>query len=699
MQNLFALFRNLSLRTHLILWFLLLVLLPLGWTTFISYELSKKIILDQSTNHLRALSLRQAQLIETYFKEKERNAAYLAKDETLAEATEAFRQALMLGRFAPSYQTIEQDYRSLLAYKAETLGYRNMFLLTKEGDIVFSLFSSYLKVGMNLLSNPPPIPGLDEVIKNTTNFLEIQVSPLLYFHPTAPTAFISVPTLKEGKLEGVVLVQLDNLAIYRLIGNYNGLGNTGETILVGQDKKEIVSITPLRNLDDGIAVHEISSASSFGKFIQQVLNGQRLVDKVIDYRDKETLMVGRHFLPALNLGIITKMDTEELLAPINKLKYLFWILGITTAAIVALVASNVAKEITHPLLILTEKTRLMAAGDLSQRIDNPSKSEIGRLGESFNDMASQLNNMIQNLDTLVATRTQEVEMQNIQLEQTIDELQQTQNRLITQEKLASLGALTAGIAHEIKNPLNFINNFAELSLDIQTEIQEKLSQMPPLTSEDEKIELNELFERLKLNTTKIFEHGKRADSIVRNMLQHSRGTPGEKDLTNLNALLDEYVGLSYHGMRAQDMSFNVKIEKAYDQTLPLIPLVPQEMSRVFLNLLNNAYYTVHQRKQLEPSSFIPTVRVSTENHQDHVVIKIWDNGMGMSEEVYSKLFTPFFTTKPTGEGTGLGLSLSYNIVVQGHQGTLIANTSYGQFTELVITLPFGPKQWASQKHY
>ncbi|WP_068468477.1 sensor histidine kinase [Candidatus Protochlamydia phocaeensis] len=685
---------NQSLHTQLILWFFLIAFLPLGWTTFISYEVSKKIILKQATNHLQALSLRQAQLIENYFHEKERSTASLARGTIIPKAIKDFATALAkYGQDSSEYRAEEKLYRPIFTFEAETLGYRNLFLVTKEGEIVFSAFPSLIRVGSNLSDPRYPIKELSTIFLNARDLLESEISPLIYSPlPASPSSYIATPLIEQNNIMGVLLAQIDNTAIYNLVEDYNGLGETGETLLVDQDGSEILTITPLRHLRDMSAIHEVESNSSFGQFIQRVLEGKRLVAQVVDYRNKATLMVGRHFEPSLHWGIITKMDMNELLAPINQLKYSSWILAITTAIIVILMASNVARNITHPLLVLTKKTRLMAAGDLSQRIDISTNNEIGRLAASFNDMASQLDNMVKNLDTLVAMRTEEVELQNIQLERTIEELRQTQNRLITQEKLASLGALTAGIAHEIKNPLNFINNFAELSLDIQQDIGKHLDSLSSLITKEEFKELDELFQTLKLNIRKILEHGKRADSIVYNMLQHSRGTPGEKVLINLNSLLDEYVTLSYHGMRAQNTIFNVKIEKYYDPTLPPIAVVPQEMSRVFLNLLNNAYYSVYQKSKSIKDPYTPIVRVSTENHQDLVIIKIWDNGTGIPYEVFPKLFTPFFTTKPTGEGTGLGLSLSYNIIVQGHNGTLIAETEPGQFAEFIISLPTGKKQ-------
>jgi signal transduction histidine kinase len=256
--------------------------------------------------------------------------------------------------------------------------------------------------------------------------------------------------------------------------------------------------------------------------------------------------------------------------------------------------------------------------------------------------------------------------------------------------MASLGSLTAGIAHEIKNPLNFVNNFAELSIEIATEIREILEgereKFAPKVIED----LEMCLDDLEQNVAKIHEHGKRADSIVKGMLQHSRGGIGEFITTSINHILDEYVNLAYHGMRAQDSTFNVTIEKDFDRSLPDIPVVPQDISRVFLNIVNNGCYAANMKKQLPstPPSFMPTISASTRCLDgNRVEIRIRDNGTGMPESVRAKIFEPFFTTKPTGVGTGLGLSLSYDIVVQEHRGTLEVISTDGEGTEFIITLP------------
>ncbi|MBF9222931.1 ATP-binding protein [Hymenobacter ruricola] len=286
------------------------------------------------------------------------------------------------------------------------------------------------------------------------------------------------------------------------------------------------------------------------------------------------------------------------------------------------------------------------------------------------------------LEHLVNERTAALTHQAEELRAALTELKTTQAQLIQSEKMASLGELTAGIAHEIQNPLNFVNNFAEVSTELVTELEEERDKP------DRDLELEaDLLADLKQNLQKIHQHGGRAASIVRGMLEHSRQSSGERTPTDLNALADEYLRLAYHGLRAKDKSFNATLKPDFDPNLPPVEVIAQDLGRVLLNLLTNAFYAVKQRQQRGEPGYAPTVSVSTRRVGDAVELRVQDNGTGMPESVKAKIFQPFFTTKPTGEGTGLGLSLSYDIVTQGHGGTLVVESREGEGTEFVISLP------------
>ncbi|HOY17060.1 MAG TPA: ATP-binding protein [Haliscomenobacter sp.] len=269
--------------------------------------------------------------------------------------------------------------------------------------------------------------------------------------------------------------------------------------------------------------------------------------------------------------------------------------------------------------------------------------------------------------------------QKEEIQSTLSQLRSTQAQLIQSEKLASLGELTAGIAHEIQNPLNFVNNFAEVSAEMLVEMDAELDK-------GDVQEAKAISADLQLNLSKINHHGQRASSIVKGMLEHSRTSTGVKEPTDLNALADEYLRLAYHGLRAKDSSFNATMETHFDPDLPLVSVIPQDIGRVLLNLISNAFYAVNERAKQKIEGYSPTVTVSSRKLENAIEITVQDNGNGIPEAIREKIFQPFFTTKPTGQGTGLGLSLAYDIVMKGHGGALNLETTKGEGSTFIITL-------------
>ncbi|MDA9403167.1 histidine kinase [Bradyrhizobium sp. CCBAU 45389] len=279
----------------------------------------------------------------------------------------------------------------------------------------------------------------------------------------------------------------------------------------------------------------------------------------------------------------------------------------------------------------------------------------------------------------------EVQDRTRELARSLDDLRAAQDRLIQTEKLASLGQLTAGIAHEIKNPLNFVNNFASLSAELTSELDEVLAPAP--LPDDVRSEVDELTGLLKDNLDKVVQHGRRADSIVKNMLLHSREGGGEHRLSDINALVEESLNLAYHGARAETPRFDVTLKHELDPAAGQAEVFPQEITRVLLNLISNGFYAMAKRTSQAGGDFEPTLSAATHDRGSHVEIRIRDNGTGIPPEVKEKMFNPFFTTKPAGEGTGLGLSISHDIIVKQHGGTLDIETEPGEFTEFRIVLP------------
>ncbi|MBD0377722.1 MAG: hypothetical protein ICV51_19100 [Flavisolibacter sp.] len=284
------------------------------------------------------------------------------------------------------------------------------------------------------------------------------------------------------------------------------------------------------------------------------------------------------------------------------------------------------------------------------------------------------------LERKVEERTQELKKTNRDLVSVLDNLKATQNQLVQTEKLASLGQLTAGIAHEIKNPLNFINNFSDVNTDLINEMKKALEG-------GNASEALMLAGTITENNQKIMHHGQRADAIVKNMLEHSRTGKAEKQAIDINALVEEYLRLSYHGFRAKDKDFNVRLQTDFDASIGEIAIIQQDISRVLLNLFNNAFYAVNEKKKQGKAGYEPTVSVSTKKSGNWIAIHVRDNGLGIPQKLLDKLYQPFFTTKPSGQGTCLGLSLSYDIITKGHGGELKVETKEGEYTEFTVLLP------------
>ncbi|HLO82097.1 MAG TPA: ATP-binding protein [Chitinophagaceae bacterium] len=303
-------------------------------------------------------------------------------------------------------------------------------------------------------------------------------------------------------------------------------------------------------------------------------------------------------------------------------------------------------------------------------------AEVLRLSELSNQQELEKQKI---LTAQKETLEQQVKERTTELIHSLESLRSTQEQLIHAEKMASMGELTAGIAHEIQNPLNFINNFSEINRELIADMKNELAN-------DSKIEAIAILDNIEGNEEKISDHGQRADAIVKSMLLHSRSSSGQKELTDINALADEYLTLAYHGMRAKDKSFSATMKTDFDPKAGKISLIPQEISRVLLNLLNNAFYELSEKKKIMSADYEPTVTITTKKTVGKIQISIKDNGRGIPEKIRSKIFQPFFTTKPSGKGAGLGLSLSYDIV-KAHGGELTVDAKEGEYAAFTLVLP------------
>lgn len=449
-----------------------------------------------------------------------------------------------------------------------------------------------------------------------------------------------------------------------------------------------------KNLELDVAFENVKTLNFIGKKITSTLNIEHIQDIV--YENANTLMDATSFLIMMYNQNENKLECKLSIEKGEKLpsfeismndKNRFAVWCVENKSTVFM--NNVEEEYSK---YISERSKPKAGETVNSLIYVPLMIENRILGvisvQSFQKNAySQYQlDMFSNLANYVAIALENA-MSYEKITRANNELKEAQAQLVQAEKMASLGQLTAGIAHEIKNPLNFVNNFAELTVDLAKELKEEIDKFTGTLSQNDIDYLDEIIGDINSNAKKINEHGKRADSIVKGMLLHSRGKAGDIQPTDINAVLAEYVNLGYHGMRAQDNTFNLKIETDYDSEIGLINVVPQDISRVFLNIINNACYATNQKKKELKEAYFPILKISTKNMQDGVEIRIRDNGTGIPQDVLDKVFNPFFTTKPAGQGTGLGLSLSFDIVVQEHKGEMKVESEIGEFAEFIIIIP------------
>ena len=356
-----------------------------------------------------------------------------------------------------------------------------------------------------------------------------------------------------------------------------------------------------------------------------------------------------------------------------------WVIlfAVGSIGLALLLGRVISRSVVGPLREIEDRLSRIAAGDFDQRVAIANRDELGALAANVNRTSMQLGGLYRELrEARDAAET------------AYRDLQAAQSNLVQAQKMAALGQLTAGIAHEIKNPLNFVNNFASLSSELLDELRQLVEPSAAPGNDDKRAELDETMDLLSGNLYKIVEHGRRADNIVKSMLEHSRGSGGERREIDLNTLVEEALNLAYHGARAQDQTFNIMLERDFASGIAPIELAPQDVTRVLLNLFGNGFYAAAKhRKEGGDAAFFPTLKVTTRDLGDGVEIGVRDNGIGIPPEIKDKLFQPFFTTKPTGEGTGLGLSISYDIVTQQHGGTITVDSEVDAFAEFTIRLP------------
>lgn len=507
-------------------------------------------------------------------------------------------------------------------------------------------------------------PKFTEAVAN-----KVYYGPVYFRRESEPYMTLSLAGTRKDS--GVSIAEVNLKLIWDVVSRIK-VGERGNAYVVGADGRLIahpdISLV-LRNTDMS-KLPQVQAAKAAGGATDS-LQGE------LSIQGKEVLTASAPINP-LGWTVFVELPVSEAYASLYAALQRLAIVLLAASIFAVLAGVFLARRMVGPIQALRAGAERFGRGEFTQRIDIRTGDELEGLANQFNDMGARLQESYADLENKVEQRTAE-------LRRSLDELRAAQDRLVQTEKLASLGQLTAGIAHEIKNPLNFVNNFSSLS----TELIDELNEVLKGASVDGKTreEIDELTGMLKSNLEKVVQHGKRADSIVKNMLLHSREGSGERRPADINAIVEESLNLAYHGARAEKPGFNITLKRDLDPAAGMIEVYPQEITRVFLNLISNGFYAAAKRKEADGESFEPLLLAATKSLGNTVEIRIRDNGTGIPQEAKEKIFNPFFTTKPAGEGTGLGLSMSHDIVVKQHGGKIDVQTEPGSFTEFIITLP------------
>jgi signal transduction histidine kinase len=516
-------------------------------------------------------------------------------------------------------------------------------------------------------------------------------SPVYFRNQSEP--YMTIAVAHAGHHGGVTVAEVNLKFIWDLV-NAMQVGRSGYAYVVDRRGRLIADPDLSLVLRDTDWSHEPAVAAALANLFH---GAPALRSHIAEEPDGHKVLTAYAPVPRLDWVVFVELPLGEALAPVYASLYRVAGLLVLGLILAAGLGTILARRMVVPIRRLQDGADRLGSGEHSEPIEIRTGDEIEILAERFNEMAAKVRESHETLEAKVEARTEALRSSEqtarearLAAERALLDLRRAQDRLVETQKLAALGQLTAGIAHEIKNPLNFVNNFAELSRELIDELQGVLTAEGAALSKETRAEIDDLSGMLNGNLTKIAEHGRRADSIVKNMLMHSRADAGERRAVDLNALVEEALNLAYHGARAENPDFNVTLRRVLDPAVGRVELNPQELTRVLLNLFSNGFYATRERQRNRSGperEYEPTVTVATHALGDRVEIRVRDNGTGIPETLRAKIFDPFFTTKPAGEGTGLGLSLSYDIIVKQHGGSFEVETEPGAFTEFIVTLP------------
>lgn len=702
-----------SLRSELLGIFLLISLVPLAVALGLSWWQARRVLDHDLSQGLRAIATRQAAQVNDTVAGVETQTERLAGSRIVIQALEAF-SATPADPTARS--AAESRVRDLIGTMMGTESFANFLLLDRKGEL---LFSASTEGGADTGSSPNS--ELTRVVDRARTILETELSDMQLDPSTGRAiAYSATPVFNGDRLLGVLALRIDADRLLRGVDNYVGLGESGETVVAMQLGNEAVVVAPLRRQPDAAFQTRIPIRAQDTQPLLEAVRGRRGAGLAKDHRGTDVYAVWR-YIPSVRWGIVVKIDRSEAFASVDRLGFAIAGLLLATALVVPLIAYREARRLTKPLLALRDLTGQMAQGrfDLEIRID--SRNEIGELADSFGGMARRLRGSFDdlhrinsareraaaeaieaknevervnaNLEGMVAQRTAELTQRNREIQRTLDDLKRTQQQLVAREKMASLGELTAGVAHEISNPLNFVNNFADLSVEGLSDLRGSLEPEAERLSENARADLEDLLPMLNDNLRRIHEHGRRAQRIVQGMLELSRGGGGERVPENINVFVRQLCRATLQGLRTRETGNDVSIEFHLAEGLPSVPIYGAELSRAVHSILANAVWATHEKSKAKIDGFVPHIVVTTTRAEGEVAITIRDNGPGIPAANLARIFQPFFTTRPTGMGsTGLGLSMAWEIVVTQHGGRLEVESVEGEFAEFRVTLPAAARE-------
>jgi len=668
--------------------FLLVALVPLGVSSWLTLRSSERRLQEELEGGLTSVAIRQTRAITQFVRERQRDALVLANNPLIGS---------IFQNDAVSSDTDRARIDSFLAFALEESPFEDLLLVDPAGRVIYSGKDPAV-VGRSLLGFDS---ALSRLVHRARATLGVEVSD----YETTPEgnqliAYIAAPAFSNRRTVGLVILQLKNAGVFGVINDYTGLGETGETQVITLDDGNLWRVGPSRHHPNG-RYDAVAQRGEEPPLLRRVASGLPAIGRYVDERGEEVYSVAR-YLPHLRWGLVVKMDTDEAFGAIISLRQTTLTFLLVTAGVTVLLATIVARNLSQPIRKLTAAAERAAAGDLSSTISVKSHNEIGTLAGTFNTMTGRLRATLaeladanRTLEAKVEERTAQLQSKNSELEAAMRRVTETQRQLLQQEKLASLGQLTAGVAHEIKNPLNFVCNFSNVTVELARDLDALVRPMLPAMTEDDRADALELMAALGNNLEKIGGHARRADGIVKNMLEHAKPGGGEARTMDFNGLVKEFARLAQHGVRAKNPALDaVELKLELDTAVPAQSLRPQDFSRVVINLVTNALQGVADRslalaKEDDPHApaYAPEVTVITRLFAHAVELRVRDNGAGIASGLRDRVFTPFFTTRPTGQGTGLGLSISYDIVTNGHGGTMSFTSIPNEVTEFTVVLP------------